>query len=607
MSLTELPSLLRDEPGLTRALGDPSARIAVVEVARPMAIAALAQLSGRRPLVVACPTGASAGQLFDDLTQFMPEGDVVHFPAWETLPFERVSPSVETMGQRLEVLWRLRNPDHTPAIVVAGVRALLQKLGPGATTTEPIVVRPNAIVDPDELTETLVEFGYRREELVEHRGEFARRGAIVDVYPSTANAPIRIDLWGDEVDRLTRFGVNDQRSTVDLDEVMIFPARELTPTDDVSRRADELIATEPWGREQWERLAEGLHFDGMESWLPWLVDEDRLLTDVLPPHAKVVLVEPRRMRDRATELLAEEDDLAKALASTWARDPDKAFPRLHASPDALLASSGSFWTIDSTPDSPEIPVVEASGWGPVGGDATGLATRLGELLAQGYRVIVAADGEGSAQRLHELLLEHGLDLPVATDNVGDAPGPVATSSSRRSIAAARCRTPRWRSSPSPTSPAGDVRTAPPARRGARARASSRTSRPATTSCTTSTASGSTRAWSSARSAASSATTCSSPTRAATSCTCRPTRSTRCASTSAARRRRCTASAAATSPRRRAGSGQRFARSPKSSSCSTRSGSTASATRSGPTRHGSTRWRRRSRTSRRPTSGWRSTT
>ena len=297
------------------------------------------------------------------------------------------------------------------------MRALLQKLGPGATTTEPIVVRPNAIVDPDELTETLVEFGYRREELVEHRGEFARRGAIVDVYPSTANAPIRIDLWGDEVDRLTRFGVNDQRSTVDLDEVMIFPARELTPTDDVSRRADELIAAEPWGREQWERLAEGLHFDGMESWLPWLVDEDRLLTDVLPPHAKVVLVEPRRMRDRATELLAEEDDLAKALASTWARDPDKTFPRLHASPDALLASSGSFWTIDSTPESPDTPVVEASGWGPVGGDASGLTKRLGELLAQQYRVVVAADGEGSAQRLHELLLDHGLDLPVAD---GDA-------------------------------------------------------------------------------------------------------------------------------------------------------------------------------------------
>ena len=132
-------------------------------------------------------------------------------------------------------------------------------------------MRPGAEIDPDELSATLVEFGYRREELVEHRGEFARRGAIIDVYPSTADAPIRIDLWGDEVDRLTTFGVNDQRSIGDVDEVMIFPARELMPTDDVRAASGRSSsATEPWGREQWERLAEGVHFDGMESWLPWL-------------------------------------------------------------------------------------------------------------------------------------------------------------------------------------------------------------------------------------------------------------------------------------------------------------------------------------------------
>ncbi len=134
----------------------------------------------------------------------------------------------------------------------------MQKLGPGATSTEPIIIHPGAEVDPDALGRRLVEFGYRREELVEHRGEFARRGAIVDVFPSTADAPIRIDLWGDEVDRLTRFGVNDQRSSGDLDEVMIFPARELMPTDDVRARAERLVASEPWGREHWERLAEGV-------------------------------------------------------------------------------------------------------------------------------------------------------------------------------------------------------------------------------------------------------------------------------------------------------------------------------------------------------------
>ena len=81
-------------------------------------MAALAQLGDRRPLLVATPTGTDAGQLYDDLCQFMPPDSVVLFPAWETLPFERISPSVETMGRRMEVLWRPRqssdsSPDST--------------------------------------------------------------------------------------------------------------------------------------------------------------------------------------------------------------------------------------------------------------------------------------------------------------------------------------------------------------------------------------------------------------------------------------------------------------------------------------------------------------
>jgi transcription-repair coupling factor (superfamily II helicase) len=419
--LADLPALLRDEPGLTRALGEPDARLAIVEVARSISIAALSHLSSASPLVVACPTGSMAGQLADDLAQYVGRDDVVLYPAWETLPFERVSPAVETMGRRLELLWRLRDPARSPRIVVAGVRALLQRLGPGATSVEPIVIRPNDVVDPDDLAARLVEFGYRREELVEHRGEFARRGAIVDVYPSTADAPIRIDLWGDEVDRLTTFAVNDQRSVADLTEALVFPARELVPDDAVRRRAAELVGAEPWGREHWERLAEGAHFDGMESWVPWLADSNTLLTDVLPARAKVVLVEPRRMRDRAADLLAEEADLARALASTWARDPSKEFPRLHADADSLLAGSRAVWTIDSSPESPTTPLVEATGWGPIGGDGSGLSDRLVDLIGKGHRVVVAADGPGSATRLREILLERGLDFPIR-DTASDRPG-----------------------------------------------------------------------------------------------------------------------------------------------------------------------------------------
>ena len=418
MSLASLPRLLRNDPALTQALGDPSGFVAVPESARALAIAALAQLGDRRPLVVACPTGTDAGQLYDDLVQYMPPDEVMLFPAWETLPFERVSPSVETMGHRMEVLWRLRSPDRCPAIVVAGVRALLQRLGPGATAVDPVRITKGAILDPDALLAQLIQFGYRREELVEHRGEVAQRGAIIDIFPSTADAPIRIDLWGDEVDRLTEFAVNDQRSTLDLAEALVFPARELIPTDDVRARAAGLVATEPWGREQWERLAEGTLFDGMESWLPWLVDGDQLLTDALPATAKVALVEPRRMRDRANDLLAEEDDLARALAGTWARDPSKTFPRLHAETDRLLAGGQSMWTISNAPETPDSPMLNASGWGPVVGDGEGLASRLRDLLADGYRVIVAADGEGSAQRMSSLLLDRGLSFATIIQAAG---------------------------------------------------------------------------------------------------------------------------------------------------------------------------------------------
>ncbi len=129
-----------------------------------MSIAALAQLGDRHPLLVATPTGTDAGQLYDDLCQFMPPDSVVLFPAWETLPFERISPSVETMGRRMEVLWRLRtdrtsvtdHPGEAPntRIIVAGVRALLQRLSPEAINVEPIVVRPNDVIDLDALLDT---------------------------------------------------------------------------------------------------------------------------------------------------------------------------------------------------------------------------------------------------------------------------------------------------------------------------------------------------------------------------------------------------------------------------------------------------------------------
>ncbi|HEX4866013.1 MAG TPA: transcription-repair coupling factor [Acidimicrobiales bacterium] len=412
MKLRDLPPLLREEPGLASVLGRSSAVLAVPEPARALTVAGLARFSSRRPIVVAVPTTGDADRLANDLRTFLGPDEVDVFPAWETLPFERVSPSVETMGRRLRAMWRLRQPDRAPRVLVAPVRALVQRLGPHAEETEPVVVRPGERRDRDELVAALVGAGYRREEVVEHRGEVAVRGSIVDVYPSTADRPVRIDLWGDEVDRLTEFSVADQRSTDDLECVEIFGCRELLPTDEVRARADKLIAAEPWGREQWERLAQGQTFDGMESWLPWLTDGEHVLFDLVGADAQVLLVEPRRMRDRAADLHAEEADLAATLAKTWGAttgDDEEGLPRLHLPFDRLLShTSAPAWTVTTAPEGPDVATVASMGVATAAGDPERVVRQLADLAAEGYRIVVAADGEGSAARLRELLGHHGL-------------------------------------------------------------------------------------------------------------------------------------------------------------------------------------------------------
>jgi transcription-repair coupling factor (superfamily II helicase) len=417
VTLLDLPPLLRDEPAIASVLGRANAVLAVPEPARAITVAALSHLSSRCPILVAVPTTGDAERLVNDLTQLLGPDAVDLFPAWETLPFERVSPSVETMGRRLRTMWRLRKGDASK-VVVAPARALVQRLGPHVEDVEPLTITPGQQLDPEELVARLVADGYRREYQVEARGEVAVRGSIVDVYPSTADAPVRIDLWGDEVDRLTTFSVSDQRSRDGIECVELFPCRELLPTDAVRERAAALVAQQPWGREHWERLAEGLTFDGMESWLPWLTSEEHVLLDLLAPDAQVVLVEPRRMRDRAADLLAEEADLAGALAKTWDVGDDVELPRLHVVFDRLLAhTEAPVLTVTNVAEGPDIPTVEAMGWGPVVGDGSGLADTLKRRLAEGWQVVLAADGTGSAERLDQSFR----DLGVAGARVAVAP------------------------------------------------------------------------------------------------------------------------------------------------------------------------------------------
>ncbi len=413
-----LTAALRDDPALVSVMGKRSAVLAVPEAARPLTLAAIAADTERTPLVVAVPTSTEAERLRADLSVYLGEDAVALFPAWETLPFERISPNVETMGRRLEVLWRLQDPSRCPKVVVSSARAMVQRLGPGIDDLEPTIVGVGDQIDIGELARQLVDAGYRREPQVESRGHFAIRGSIVDVFPSTAHAPVRIDLWGDEVDRLSEFGVNDQRSTVTRSEVVIHAAREVVASPAIADKARALVATEPWGREHWERLADGEFFDGMESWLPWLTDRDSVIVDHIGDDALVVLVEPRRLRDRAGDILAEEADLATTLAKTWGAIADEhdsadAFPRLHVPFDRILTHTDApVWTMTVAPEGPDVSVVAATGWESPTGDPPPLVNQLHRLIGDGYRIIVGADGTGTAPRIAVLLSDNGVHLPV---------------------------------------------------------------------------------------------------------------------------------------------------------------------------------------------------
>ena len=427
VNLRSLPALLRNEPAMTQVVGVRGATLAVSTPAQAFVLAGLIRLGSRRPVLIVTPTAVAASQMAHDLAVFASDASsdpsdsslsVDVFPAWETLPFERISPEVHTMGRRLRLLWALGGGSGAPVpdIVVAPIKAVLQRLGPWRIAARPVVVSKGDRIVVEELVAELVALGYRRESLVEHRGELAVRGGIVDVFPSTADEPVRIDLWGDEIDRLTRFDVADQRSTDDLDTIELFGCRELVADEAMQQRAAALVGSAPWGRQQWDRIAHGEQFDGMESWLPWLVEGDELLCDLLDDDAQVILVEPRRVRDRAAELLDEESALADALATTWGLEAGGDAPRLHVPFDRLLTgTSATVVSLVPSADGPDVPQVESRGWEPILGDGARMASQVRALSESGYAVALCTSTAGGADRLSGLLAEEGLLVPVAGD------------------------------------------------------------------------------------------------------------------------------------------------------------------------------------------------
>ena len=443
-----LVRLALSDPGLadlTRRAADGVAEMALVGPA-PARLFVAAALAEAGPLLVVTATGREADDLTAELRAAF--GDAVAmFPSWETLPHERLSPGVETVGARMMVLRRLAKPDDARLgsplrVVVTTARSLLQPMAPDLADVEPVTLIVGEEAEFDGVLERLVELAYTRVDMVGKRGEFAVRGGILDVFAPTAEHPVRVEFWGDEVSEMRMFAVADQRSLPDVavESLIAVPCRELMLTEEVRQRAAALSVDQPHDVDRitgtvgdmLAKLGEGIPVDGMEALLPVLrPTELSLLTDHLPAASPVLICDPEKVRTRAADLIKTGQEFLEASWSVAAMGADapidvgqlggSGFRELADVRAGAAVGGHPWWTLSQlgNPNAIELDIKAAPS---ARGQQNGLDEMFAMLRAHvltGGLAAVVTPGTGTANRVVEQLGES--DTAAAILAPGEVP------------------------------------------------------------------------------------------------------------------------------------------------------------------------------------------
>lgn len=235
------------------------------------AVLAAAYRKQPRPTVIIAATRQNAEKYSVDLATLLPEATVVELPSVDIITFSAAAKSIELQARRMDVLGKLVAGE--PVIVLAGAEAAMQKTQPRQEFEKRrILLELNNIVLPEELIARLVAFGYERVDQVDNFGQFSVRGGIVDVFPVNCAQPVRIELFGDEIDSLREFDAATQRSSANLNKVEILP---LTEPDHSGKPA--------------------------------------VFLSYLPENGTVVFDEPARIREQITNLMKENPEIKKSI------------------------------------------------------------------------------------------------------------------------------------------------------------------------------------------------------------------------------------------------------------------------------------------------------
>ena len=429
--------------GLANNVGQDKLHITGIDQARPWAIGTLAH---HAPVLVVTATGREAEDLTAELAAMLGQ-KVGYFPAWETLPHERLSPGADIIGKRAQILHQLEQGRLD--VVVTAARGYSQPLLEKVVGREPVILREEGEYELEDIVRALEFRAYSRVDMVAKRGEFAVRGGIIDIFPTTLDYPVRVEFWGDEVTDIRQFSIADQRTIpeIEVGSVEVFPARELPITEDIAKRADVLATKHPGNPalvELLSKVGQRIPAEGIEALLPVLSDAKMVpLTAFMPEGTHVVLIAPEKIRTRIADL---ESTDAEFMAAGWEAaamgadgplatkglDTEASSYRSYESLEASCEKAGlPQWTFAPTgmfiaDEADTLPLDFEPGPAPRG-DIKEIDAMMAQLLAHtqaGGRAAFIAPAQGAIKRMVERFAEKGIPTKVATPGWQPSPGEV---------------------------------------------------------------------------------------------------------------------------------------------------------------------------------------
>ena len=378
----------------------------------------LAAKADDSPILVITSSSRSAEDLVSELREL--HSNVMEFPAWETLPHERLSPRSDTVARRIATLYSLGEKQRINPIVVTPVRGAIHRIIGDLGKSALMKLEIGKEQSLDLLVRHLAALAYTRTDLVERRGEFAVRGGIIDLFLPLSAHPIRIDFFGDEIEDISYFEVSDQRTFAPvIGSIEIFPCREFLITPTIRAQALELKESLPSAGELLEKISEGISFEGMESLIPLLIEETQTLLARMPINTRIVFIDYERIRSRAGDLLATNEEF---LNASWSNAAHGAIAPIHDGSgtymswenfDEEIATCG-FTTIDFAPFGSDLAgdteFLDYRAIDPMRGDLDRTIAALREAVEAHFTVVFATHGHGMLERYAGIF--RNADLPV---------------------------------------------------------------------------------------------------------------------------------------------------------------------------------------------------